>query len=173
MATITPGSTIAAITLESALPALIWLIQDWERDATKNPNQINNITSSNSDDDSSMEATVNINCNLSTDADGKVVITPIEYLTLVSADFNKGSGTLKGATALAQLIEVFILIRNKELGGTSTNPGSANYINWSVASQQLGSTGQGIFTGNLTGFPLEYTRTAAGGKTLIGKAYLV
>lgn len=173
MATITPGSTIQATSLEAALPALIWLVQDWERDSVKNPNQINNITSDISDDTSSIDATINININLSINANGSAEITPIEYLSLQAGDFAAGSGTLAGTTALAQLIEVIIFVKNKELGGTTTNPGSANYVNWTITSQQLGSTGQGIFTGQLVGFPLEYTRSAAGGKTLMGKAYLV
>ena len=172
MATITAGGTIAATTLEGAITGLLWLLEEWESDSAKNPSAQNNISTTASFDSTTLSSTINIPCNIAPDSAGKPIISAIEYLTLVSGDFSAGSGTLKASSAAGQLIESIILAKNKELGGSSTNPTNASYISWGVNSNSIGASGQAIFTASLSNFPLVNTRDSTGKRTLSGKEYL-
>lgn len=172
MATITAGGTIAATTLEAAITGLLWLLEEWESDSTKNPSAANNVSTTASFDNTTLSSTINIPCAVSIDSSGKTSVSAIEYLTLANGDFSAGSGTLKASSAAGQLIEAVILAKNKELGGSTTNPTNASYISWGVSSNAIGSSGQGTFSASLSNFPLVNTRDSTGKRTLSGKEYL-
>lgn len=179
MASITPGSgaTITATTAEKFLPAAIWLLQSLENDPIRNPSVINNVTSSMSDDNQSLTASISFFASVSDDSNGNAVFTALDYLTNPSgqpAHWIAGTGgTIQSATIQGAILEIVRFIDNLE-NTSAKNPQAKKCVSYTITSASLGSaTPSANVSINITNFPLETTRAADGTQTVKGKDYLL
>lgn len=177
MAIKTPGSngTDQTTSIEAGTIHLIRLIQSLEADPTRNPSGINNITSSVSEDNRSLSASINLPCNLTISSDRATYqIQSIDYFTQpqgqASAYTPGTDGTFRGATIQQALIQHIIAQRNLELDSTK-NPTNANYIDYQITAGTTANNS--IFNATLTGLPLDTTNNSNGTQTTSGKSYLL
>lgn len=178
MATRTPGTggTNQAISLEAGLIADLRLLQSLERDTTRNPNNLNNVTSSTSDDTATFTASITFPINLTVNTDGTAKITAIDYLTTpngANPHYVVGTGGLiKSSTIQGAIIEQTVLIKGLELN-SSKNPNGANYISYTLSNSTVGATGNAFFTASYNGLPLDITQASDGTQSTKGKTYLL
>lgn len=177
MSTITAGSgaTISATTAESMLTGLVWLLQTLEASTSRNPTGINNVTSSNSDDNQAFNATINFKATVADDSSGNAVFSCIDYLTTPSGSnphWTPGSGgTITSTTIQGAIWEVARLIDLKENTNVS-NPTGVKNISWNVTNADIGGSNQSTVNISVTNFPLTITVAANGTQSLAGKEYL-
>ena len=166
MSAITPGTgaTIGATTIEQFLVAIMRFLQAQERNPAKNPQAVNNVTSSTNEDDATFNATVNIPCIESSNASGETVITATEYL--VGVVYSAGTdGTIKSGNAAQALIEATRLQRRLELD-SAKNPQGANAITWAFnTGTTLNGLTNTVFSAQFTNLPLIITESEDGGSS--------
>lgn len=178
MATITPGTnaTITANTIEAYLCGAIWLLQNLEADAARNPSGINNITSSISDDNRTLTGNCTFSGIVTSSATGQLIITCVDYLTTPSgqpAHYSPGTGgTINSATIQGAIFEAARTIDLLE-NDSSKNTQGLKTISWNVTNGEIGSEGRAIINIGITNFPLTFAFNANGTQSLQGKNYLL
>lgn len=164
------GASIDTDVLEEALVALIRYGQVQERNATTNPQNINNITSSENEDTATLIATVTFSCTASLTPEGYLLVVAPDYLSGVT--FSPGvGGDIKNPTWVGALIEATILQKNLELNSLK-NPSLANNISYTITNGTTGATTNATFSANYS-LPVNYELQSNGAKTSNGAAYLL
>lgn len=156
------GATINVTSWEKYLAALLWLYQSIEGDVTKNPQGINYLTSSASDDGiKAINASFTCPCLVTTDANGKANFSG--STSFVGTTFSVGTGgDAKADNLISAIIEATIKLRIFEMD-VSRNPGTLlNYLSWNVTT--LGNEPPGL-TGTFSStysMPTEFSVNAQG-----------
>jgi hypothetical protein len=166
------GATINVTSWEKYLAALLWLYQFIEGDVVKNPQGINYLTSSASDDGiKAINANFTCPCLVTTDSSGEVKISG--STSFVGVTFSVGTGgDAKADNLIGAIIEATIKVRAFELT-TSRNPGALNYLSWNVTA--LGDEPPGL-TGTFSStysMPTEFSVNAQGQQIRQAVDYLI
>lgn len=142
------GGTIGATTLESYLYGLIKFGQAAERNPAKNPQSLNYITSTQSDDSLSLSLSVSFPYS-PTITNGIFTAVFNDYLQSVS--FTPGTGTLKSTNWVSQVVEAIALLDNAQ-ANTATNPAGASPVgSYTFSSPSAtGTAGMGGFSASVT-----------------------
>lgn len=143
----TAGGTITAKTYEGYLYGLIKFGQSMERNNTTNPQGLNYITSTQSDDSLNLTVSVNFPFN-PTIVNGSWAAAFTDYLTNVP--FVPGTGDLKGTDWVSQIVECVTALDNAQ-ASTTANPGGKTLINnYSFSSPSSSGTPTGSYSASFT-----------------------
>lgn len=141
------GGTLNSSTLEEYLYGLIKFGQSQERQAAHNPQNLNYISSVQSDDALSLTISVNFPF-VPTIVNGPFTGILNDYL--IGVTFNPGSGTLKSDNWVGQIAEAIVLLDNAQASPTSNPAGASPVGGYNFASPSSSGTTSGVFTASVT-----------------------
>jgi hypothetical protein len=164
-------ATIQATTHEAFLLGCLWKLQDYEANATTNPTLENRLSSSVSDDNSFVSATLSTQISMA----GNGIFTIPDYLT--SAPYTPGTGaddeTGNAATNIvAALVTATIKQKNLEINPTK-NPNSLFYLNYTISSlDAVNEIVNAVFTASYN-CPVILTTNPNGSRSISAREYLL